>query len=145
MTEKDCPCTNKCDNHDNCEVCRASHVTKGYATFCDRLKMRPEVIASFHLMWGNFPEPVLLILKNREIVAINKVSEESGIKVGTKCSDMQPPQRHQGCRSNEAFETRKAVGNKRGMVYALWVPIDGYPEYLVHFPVGAMGQYLEKA
>ena len=30
------------------------------------------VISAFHLMWDNFPEPVMITQKSREMVAINK-------------------------------------------------------------------------
>lgn len=30
------------------------------------------VIDAFHMMWDNFPEPVMLIQKSRHIYAVNK-------------------------------------------------------------------------
>jgi len=107
--------------------------------------MLSDVINSFHTMWGNFPEPVLLILKSREIVACNKKAAESGIEVGTKCSSMEPPESHTGCMANKAFETHEAIyhRNRRGEhdVYVFWLPLDEYPDYLIHTPVGVMGNY----
>ena len=30
-----------------------------------------EIIQAFHLMWGNFPEPVMITQKSREMIAVN--------------------------------------------------------------------------
>ena len=35
-----------------------------------------EIIQAFHLMWGNFPEPVMITQKSREMIAVNKKAEE---------------------------------------------------------------------
>ena len=106
---------------------------------------REEIINSFSTMWGNFPEPVMLILKSREIVACNKVAEEAGTRIGTKCSTMEPPERHKGCEATKAFETHTAIYHRRKIglydTYTFWLPIDGYPDYLIHFPVGVLGHY----
>ena len=109
---------------------------------------RFEIISIFHTMWGSFPEPVILILKNREILAVNKAAQTSGAEVGMKCSAMRPTERHQGCKANDAFETGKAayhrVRHGEFDVYMFWLPVEGYPEYVIHFPVGfAVNEKLE--
>ena len=39
-----------------------------------------EIINAFHLMWGDFPEPVTITQKSREIIAVNKKAEAMGLK-----------------------------------------------------------------
>ena len=36
-----------------------------------------KVIESFHMMWDNFPDPVMLIKKSRDIYAVNKKAASS--------------------------------------------------------------------
>lgn len=47
-----------------------------------------KIIEAFHLMWGNFPEAVVITQKSREIVAVNKTAEKFGLKTGIKCSSV---------------------------------------------------------
>jgi hypothetical protein len=49
-----------------------------------------KVIEAFHLMCDSFPEPVMLIEKNRTILAINRAAEKDGRPLGIKCSSMPP-------------------------------------------------------
>ena len=35
---KDCPCTNDCARHGNCEECKANHANKEYPPACQRVK-----------------------------------------------------------------------------------------------------------
>lgn len=142
----DCVCLNKdCERWGDCDACHAHHAERPYPDACKRLELRPQVVDSFKTMWGNFPEPVLLILRNFEIVAANKTAEESGIKIGSKCSEMEPSERHRGCKANEARETREAAYHRTKMgehdVYVFWLPVDGHPDYIIHFPVGLSGRY----
>lgn len=63
-----------------------------------------DVIQAFHLMWDNFPESVMLINKEREIIASNKVGQNVGRLPGIKCSSLQPLGSHKGCKANEALK-----------------------------------------
>ena len=50
-----------------------------------------------------------------------------------------------GCMAEEAWKNgeasyRKKVG-KLGDVVSFWIPVDGYPDYLVHFSVGSIQKY----
>jgi hypothetical protein len=102
--------------------------------------MEQNLINAFHLMWDNFPEPVILIHKDRTIVAINKACEITGVQTNTKCLALQPSERHKGCKANEALMNKEASYRKRkgdfGDVIAFWLPIDECQEYLIHFSVG---------
>ena len=41
-----------------------------------------EIISAFHLMWDNFPEPVMITQKSREMVALNKKAASYGLQAG---------------------------------------------------------------
>ena len=97
---------------------------------------KAEVIKAFHLMWDNYPESAMLI---------NKVAPSTGRIEGNKCALVEPLEQHKGCRAEEAWKNgeasyRKKVG-KLGDVVSFWIPVDGYPDYLVHFSVGSIQKY----
>lgn len=104
-----------------------------------------EIIQAFHIMWDNFPEPVMITQKNREIIAINKTAEKFGLKVGIKCSSIGKPENHRGCLCNKAVESGEPVfisyqGNF-GKAYGYWIPISAKPEWIIHFGVGSTFEY----
>ena len=45
-----------------------------------------KVIESFHMMWDNFPEPVMLIKKSRQIYAVNKKAASLGLSEASPCT-----------------------------------------------------------
>lgn len=104
-----------------------------------------EIIQAFHAMWGNFPEAVMITQKSREIVALNKVAEKYGLKVGIKCSSVGKPENHKGCQCNKAVDSGEPVictyeGNF-GKAYGFWIPIAEKPEWVIHFGVGYAFEY----
>lgn len=104
-----------------------------------------EIIQAFHLMWGNFPEAVMITQKSREIVAVNKVAESFGLKPGMKCSSVGKPENHKGCQCNRAVDEGKPIfvtyeGNF-GKAYGFWIPIEEKPEWVIHFGVGYAFEY----
>ena len=42
-----------------------------------------ELIQAFHVMWNDFPEAVMIIKKDREIIAVNSKAADFGLKPGT--------------------------------------------------------------
>lgn len=104
-----------------------------------------EIINAFHLMWGNFPEPVTITQKSREIVALNKKAESFGLKVGIKCSSVGKPEDHKGCQLNRAVDENKPVcvsyEDPQGKAYGFWIPIPEKPEWVLHFSVGYVAEY----
>jgi hypothetical protein len=104
-----------------------------------------KLVEAFHLMWDNYPESVMLIHKDRTIIAANKAGEKAGRQVGIKCATIKPPEIHKGCKANEALANsvptyRKKKGNL-GDIISFWLPIDGYTDYLIHFSVGGAIKY----
>lgn len=106
---------------------------------------KSEVIKAFHIMFDNYPESAMLIDRERNIIAVNKIAPSTGRTEGIKCAAVQPLEQHKGCKLNAAIETTETTYRKKigalGDVVSFWVPIDGCPEYFVHFSVGSIKKY----
>lgn len=104
-----------------------------------------EIIKAFHLMWDNFPEPVMITQKSREMIAVNKKAAELGLTVGVKCSSIGKPENHRGCLCNKAVDTGEPVfvtyQGAFGKAYGYWIPIPGKTEWVIHFGVGSNFEY----
>ncbi len=104
------------------------------------------VIEAFHLMWGNFPEPASLVHKSREVMAVNKAHRVLGrLAPGMNCARTGSPEAHKGCLGNQALASGQAAystGVYNGKeIIAYWLPLDGHPEYFIHFGVGTTIEY----
>lgn len=106
-----------------------------------------QIIEAFHAMWDNFPEPIMLIKKSREIIALNPKCAAAGLKPGMRCSQVGTPEQHKGCRCNEAVDTQKAVAvtysGPFGKAFGYWIPVAVKPEWIIHFGVGTTFEYEE--
>ena len=104
-----------------------------------------ELIGAFHAMWDNFPEPVTITQKSREIIAVNTAAEQFGLKPGIKCSSIGKPEDHKGCLCNKAVDSNQAIGvsyeGPFGTAYGYWIPVSGRPEWILHFSVGRAVKY----
>ena len=100
-----------------------------------------EIINAFHLMWGDFPEPVTITQKSREIIAVNKKAEAMGLKPGIKCSAVGRPEDHRGCRLNEAVDKGEPIYITYDGAFGYWIPISVKPEWVIHFGVGGNFKY----
>ena len=108
------------------------------------------VVEAFHMMWGSFPEPVALIHKSREVMAVNAKCLSTGrMDVGMNCAMPGLSDCHKGCLADQALDSRKATFRKRVYgtreIISYWIPVDGYPEFFVHFGVGVSVNYNEMA
>ena len=105
------------------------------------------IIQAFHAMWDKFPEPVMMIKRSREIIALNPACEASGLQPGMKCSSVGSPEQHKGCRCNQAIDTASPVcvayQSAKGQAYGYWIPVAEKPEWILHFSVGVYAEYLE--
>lgn len=105
-----------------------------------------KVIEAFQLMWGNLPEPALLVHKSKKIIAVNAASRKAGRIEGTVCATYGGPETHKGCMANQALATqqpkflKKKYGDREIISY--WLPIDGNPDLYVHFNIGVMVDYI---
>jgi hypothetical protein len=106
--------------------------------------MNQNVIKAFHLMWGDFPEPVLLVKKNHDILAVNKVGNDVGLPVEIKCSSIGNLQDHEGCLAQQAFKLQRAVSKKvktkDGDKISYWIPLAEYPDICIHFGISIVPQ-----
>ena len=104
-----------------------------------------KIIEAFHLMWGKFPEPVCLIHKSREIIAVNEVCQKNGGVIGVKCFSKDSSEPHKYCLANQALASQQATYSKgesyEKEVIGYWIPVTDCPEIYVHFAVGAMIDY----
>lgn len=102
------------------------------------------VIDAFKLMWGNFPEYVMLADKDYNIIAVNSDKFE-GYKVGMTCAPDGKP--HKGCPAAKALKTGRPMfykyhdPMKNRDIIAYWLPLEGHPELYVHFGVGVNLDY----
>ncbi|MBE6441967.1 MAG: hypothetical protein E7022_06490 [Desulfovibrio desulfuricans] len=104
-----------------------------------------EIINAFHAMWDNFPEPVTITQKSREMIAVNKAAENAGLKPGIKCSSIGKPEDHKGCLCNKAIDSGRAIGvsyeGPFGRACGYWIPVSGRPEWIIHFSAGRACKY----
>jgi hypothetical protein len=103
------------------------------------------ILDSFQTMWGPFPEPVMLIHKSREILAVNDFARSLGIPTGAKCFNLNPEvgpgENHcRECQANLALkkgETVSTLSEMAGLpVIGYWMPLQEVPDVYVHFGVG---------
>jgi hypothetical protein len=99
------------------------------------------VIEAFHMMWGPFPEPVLLVHKTREILAANQAALAAGAAVGVKCSSLNLENKTNGhCRHCLALKALRAgtalsrsfVSHERHYK-GYWLPLKDVADVYVHF------------
>ncbi|MDR1483118.1 MAG: hypothetical protein LBI74_10890 [Synergistaceae bacterium] len=99
-----------------------------------------EVADAFHLMWDNFPDPVSLVHRSREVIAVSK-AHENYLEPGVICARTGCDGPHTACLANEALKSGKTIvcpnhsktEDKERLTY--WIPLDGYPDYFVHFSI----------
>jgi len=104
-----------------------------------------QVIKAFQMMWGKFPEGVMLVDKGRNIIAVNTVYEATGLKAGMVCAQLGSPENHKGCLANLALSEQTAKYTKTNMgdkeVIGFWVPVVGEKDLYLHFSVGMVVDY----
>ena len=106
-----------------------------------------EVVDAFHTMWDMFPEPVSLVHKSREVIAVNRVHY---LTPGAICAKRGRGGPHKGCLADQAIQEQKAVvvskhsplENQQLITY--WVPVAGHPEYYIHFSVRIVADHESK-
>jgi hypothetical protein len=100
-----------------------------------------QLIKAFEMMWGNFPEPVMLIHRSSTIIAANECCKAFGGVPGAKCNAIQP-EKHKGCKANEALDKNETctASQKIGetSMTSYWVPVSGVSDYFVHFGIGTL-------
>jgi hypothetical protein len=95
---------------------------------------------AFDQMWGRFPDPMLLVRRDRTILAQNDAAQaQPWGRVGGKCYDANPAalgQVCQGCQAHAALDRGTAIacegvqGGRRIRDY--WIPVKGERDVYVH-------------
>lgn len=99
-------------------------------------KKYEELIQAFHLTWNAFPGPARLINKENYVLAVNHAAESAGLSEGQICAKIGTSDSHKGCRKALALSSHTAqVDRPISEKIRAWIPIDGYPEVVVHFSV----------
>jgi len=101
------------------------------------------VLDSFQMMWGQFPEPVMLLHKSRTILAVNDAGRTAGIPLGIKCSSMNPANEGdhhcKQCKATQALRGKTPVvetvklGERH--VKSYWIPLKDFEDVYVHLGV----------
>ncbi len=95
-----------------------------------------ELIQAFHLTWDDFPGVARLINKGNYVLACNKAAMEADLIPGQICAKTGSPESHIGCKKMQALSSQMAqVDRPIPEKIRAWVPIDGYPEVVVHFSI----------
>jgi hypothetical protein len=124
----------------------ASPVIKGNdLRFCEDSEMTEAAyVQAFDLMWEMFPEPTLLVHKDRTVLAANASARQFGRREGEKCFGAAPTGGGNGhcrsCKADQALQERKAISaitlELGGPVTSYWLPLPDAPDLYVHFGVG---------
>ncbi|MDR3175104.1 MAG: hypothetical protein LBU06_01010 [Desulfovibrio sp.] len=114
------------------------------------IRVDKRLLESFHLMWDHFPECVQLTDKSFLVLAVNPAAGAIGREAGMTCAKHGPSEGHKGCKAQKTIKEHRATWTaippaqegKLGTV-VFWLPIDGYPDYYLHFGVGSGKDYIE--
>ena len=108
----------------------------------------PKLIEAFHLMFDHFPEPATRVHKSRRVMAANPACKLIGREAGMICAKQGSTEAHRGCLAGETIKSHEArfrrisrlMPEKKDFT-AFWLPIDGHPDFYIHFAVGATRDY----
>jgi hypothetical protein len=100
----------------------------------------PALTAAFDQMWGRFPDPMLLVRRDRTILAQNDAAQAQpwGV-VGGKCYEANPASQGHvcpGCQAHAALDQGTAIvceGAREGKrIRDYWIPVKGARDVYVH-------------
>ncbi|SBV95078.1 conserved hypothetical protein [uncultured delta proteobacterium] len=107
-----------------------------------------KILEAFHLMYDHFPESVTLVHKTKQIVAVNAAGKAAGREPGMFCIKQGRPEDHAICRAAKAVAKHRAQWVKASpsqdpdkSFVAFWLPVDGHPDFYVHFSIGYRVDY----
>jgi hypothetical protein len=106
----------------------------------DPRTIAPGLADAFDQLWGRFPDPMLLVHRDRTILAQNDAARaQPWSRVGGKCYDVHPENQGRacrGCQAHAALDRGTAIacdgleGGKRIRNY--WIPVKGTRDVYVH-------------
>ncbi|GAB6096077.1 hypothetical protein JCM14469_23300 [Desulfatiferula olefinivorans] len=98
------------------------------------------LIESFDLMWGKHPGVVMLIGKNRDILAFNQTGKALGLTPGIKCFSLTGGTKIcSHCQANQALDKKEAIRAAawsdplNAVIDGYWIPVAGRNDVYVHF------------
>jgi len=101
-----------------------------------------DLIKAFHMMWDAFPFVVILLKKDRSIIAVNKLARDLGIQPGMKCYELTGlNESHKTCLANAALAegiTKRSVAYFEPFKQVLdtyWIPVSGEKDIYIHFNI----------
>lgn len=98
-----------------------------------------ETRRNFHIMCDNFPFAVMLIHKDRTILAVNKTGETEGYPTGVRCVELGEKEHHKGCLANQALKEQTAkrvvdyIEFRSAVLDSYWIPLAGSEDLYLHF------------
>lgn len=105
-------------------------------------KSDPRLVEAFQLMWGNFPDPMMLVHRDRTILAVNAACAAQGTGAGTKCFsyNLVPGDVENGacrlCQANKALNAGSTMGCEGSFggkrIRGYWIPVMGSSEVYIH-------------
>lgn len=102
-----------------------------------------KTLDAFEQMWGPFPEPVLLLYKDRTILATNEMARAIGISTGVKCFSLNPEAKGDNCRqcrANLALREGRTICEESAPngqhVIGYWMPLKTNSDVYVHLGIG---------
>ena len=90
-----------------------------------------KILEAFQLMWGPFPEPVMLVHKDRTILAVNDLCRSIGTPIGIKCFSLNMEGGKttcKRCKANMALRQESTVCSCLGTIK--FVPLEFYVDGL---------------
>ncbi|PKU22804.1 hypothetical protein [Telmatospirillum siberiense] len=101
-------------------------------------------VQAFDLMWETFPEPTLLVRKDRTVIAANASARRMGRTEGGKCFGVTPfggGKNHcRNCKADLTLRSREAISEVSldlgAPITSYWLPLPDSTELYVHFGFG---------
>ena len=101
-----------------------------------------KLIEAFNMIWSQYPEPAMLLNRGKRVVALNWACRQAGPSLGSFCHEIGGCRDMDGsCLINRCMDSRQAAhikindGKKQWSIH--WVPVEGHPDYCVHFFAGS--------
>ena len=99
------------------------------------------IIDAFYLIWENYPEPAMLVHKNEQVAAANPACSGQGHKIHCLSLDYGvTPKQNQELAGQALADQRPMFVKKRrkqAEITIYWMPVNGYPDYYIHFIAGS--------
>lgn len=115
----------------------------------DQANRENQLVESFNLMWGKYPEPVQLINRSFRILAVNESCQLLGGKADVICCADNDCKPHPGCRAMLALKTNEAQvvswEFEGKPITGYWIPVAGETDYYIHCGNGVKDYYNKAA